>query len=235
MLCQLSYRGRQPADCTGRFSARLAFEPGREEDAASAANTARHATLRRRRRCAVCGRLRVRTEAPLRPTHGSPRSRWRSERTGFDPGPVDGVAGPLTRGALASFQRARKLRPDGKLDRATRRALGARGRPLLGQRELAVGAVGWDVAVLEFRLRRYGFPARAVDGRFDAATAAALRRFQRRRALDPDGIAGPNTYRALARRAPVRDPHRPLGESFFSIAARYHVSPWLLARGIGSR
>ena len=50
---------------------------------------------------------------------------------GFDPGPVDGLSGPLTRRALASFQRTRKLPIDGRLDRKTRRALGARGRPLL--------------------------------------------------------------------------------------------------------
>jgi soluble lytic murein transglycosylase-like protein len=152
---------------------------------------------------------------------------------GYDAGPVDGVPGPLTRGALTSFQRAKKLRPDGRIDRATRRAFGIRGRPLLGQRELAVGAVGWDVAVLEFRLRRFGLPPQAVDGRFDRATAIALRRFQQRRALVPDGIAGTHTYRALAQRAPVRTHTVLPGESFFSIAARYRVSPWLLARKNG--
>ena len=155
---------------------------------------------------------------------------------GFDPGPVDGVSGPLTRRALLAFQRKRGLVCDGKLDRKTRRALGQRGAPLLGQRQLAVGAVGWDVAVLEFRLRRHGLPRRAVDGRFTRTTAAALRRYQGRHALASDGIAGPQTYRSLAgrgpspTRAPVRVHVVRPGESFFSIAARYHVSPWQLAR-----
>jgi peptidoglycan hydrolase-like protein with peptidoglycan-binding domain len=152
---------------------------------------------------------------------------------GFGPGPVDGVRGPLTRSALVRFQRARGLSPSGKLGPATRRALARRGRPLLGQRELAVGAVGWDVAVLEFRLRRHGLGSRAVDGRFTPKTAGALRRYQRRQGLLPDGIAGPKTYRALAQRAPVRVHSVRPGESFFSIAARYHVSPWLLARRNG--
>jgi soluble lytic murein transglycosylase-like protein len=156
---------------------------------------------------------------------------------GFAPGPVDGVSGPLTRRALRAFQKKRGLRCDGTLDPRTRRALGQRGRPLLGQRLLAVGAVGWDVAVLEFRLQRYGLPRGAVDGRFRASTAAALRHYQRAHRLDPDAIAGPHTYRALAgrkasrsRRAPVRVHVVRRGESFFSIAARYHVSPWQLAR-----
>jgi len=149
---------------------------------------------------------------------------------GLDPGPIDGVRGPMTRRALLAFQRRKGLRCDGRLDPATRRALGARGRPLLGQRELTVGAVGWDVAVLEFRLRRNGLGARAVDGRFTPKTATALRRYQRRQGLLPDGIAGPNTFQSLARRAPPRVHVVRAGESFFSIAARYHVSPWLLAR-----
>ena len=152
---------------------------------------------------------------------------------GFSPGPIDGVRGPLTSNALVAFQRDKGLRADGKVGRATRRALGTRGRPLLGQRELTVGAVGWDVAVLEFRLRRSGLPVRAVDGRFTGATAAALRRYQRRHALVPDGVAGPLTYRVLARRGPVRVHVVLPGESFFSIAARYHVSPWQLARENG--
>jgi Transglycosylase SLT domain/Putative peptidoglycan binding domain/LysM domain len=158
---------------------------------------------------------------------------------GYDPGAVDGVRGPLTRRALLKFQRKRGLVCDGKLDRKTRLALGRRGRPLLGQRQLSRGAVGWDVAVLEFRLRRYGLGRRAVDGRFGPATAAALRRYQRRHALDPDGIAGPRTYRVLAGRRSSGKASAPgslqvhvvrPGESFFSIAARYHVSPWQLAR-----
>jgi hypothetical protein len=149
---------------------------------------------------------------------------------GFNPGPVDGVRGPLTRQALLAFQRKRGLVCDGAFDRKTRRALGRRGRPLLGQRQLAVGAVGWDVAVLEFRLRRVGLPRRSVDGRFDRATASALRRYQRRNSLDADGIAGPRTYRSLASRGSFRVHVVRRGESFISISARYHVSPWQLAR-----
>ena len=152
---------------------------------------------------------------------------------GFDPGPVDGVRGPLTTRALVAFQRAHRVRATGRLGLATRRALGTRGRPLLGQRELAVGALGWDVAVLEFRLRRFGLPAASVDGRFTRSTAAALRRYQVRRGLDPDGIAGPRTYRALAGRVPTAWHVVRTGESFFSIAARYHVSPWRLAQRNG--
>jgi Transglycosylase SLT domain/Putative peptidoglycan binding domain/LysM domain len=149
---------------------------------------------------------------------------------GFNPGFIDGVQGPLTTAALVRFQRAKGLRPDGRLGPMTRRALGRRGRPSLGQRELGIGAVGWDVAVLEFRLRRHGLGLGRVDGRFTRATAAALRRYQGRHGLVPDGIAGPLTYRVLGQGARVRVHVVRLGESFFSIAARYHVSPWQLAR-----
>ena len=149
---------------------------------------------------------------------------------GFHPGPIDGVRGPRTRGALVAFQHKKGLRADGKLGPATRRALGSRGRPLLGQRELSVGALGWDVAVLEFRLRRDGLPRSAMDGRFTTATTQALRRYQRRRGLVADGIAGPRTYRALATHGPLLMHVVEPGESFFSIAGRYRVSPWQLAR-----
>jgi hypothetical protein len=149
---------------------------------------------------------------------------------GFEAGPVDGVRGQLTSTALLAFQRQNGIRPTGRIGRATRRALGARGRPLLGQRELGVGAVGWDVAVLEFRLRPFGLGPRGVDGRFTTSTAVALGRYQSRRGLDSDGIAGLRTYRALAGRVPTSWHVVVSGESFFSIAGRYHVSPWRLAR-----
>jgi hypothetical protein len=46
-------------------------------------------------------------------------------RAGYDPGPVDGLIGPLTRGAIRAFQRANTLPVNGRLDKATRRALEA--------------------------------------------------------------------------------------------------------------
>jgi hypothetical protein len=156
---------------------------------------------------------------------------------GLYPGPVDGIAGPLTRRAVLRFQAGRGLVADGRIGPQTRRALGVLGVPLLGRRELWAGRVGWDVSSLEFRLRRFGLPAGALDGRFDTRTAAALRRFQRARGLAADGIAGPQTFRALLR--PGADPPRlhvvRPGESFFAIAQRYRVSPWRLAHGNGYR
>jgi hypothetical protein len=157
---------------------------------------------------------------------------------GLYAGPVDGLEGPLTRSGLLRFQKARGLQCDGKVDPRTRSAFGRLGSPLLGQRELWLGHVGWDVSSLEFRLRQLGLAPGRVDGRFDRATAAALRAFQRRHGLVADGIAGRRTFRALTgprRRAPRLGPMHVVqpGESFFSIAQRYHVSPWQLARGNG--
>ena len=165
---------------------------------------------------------------------------------GHYPAVVDGVDGPLTRAGLASFQRRTGLPASGSLGSATRMALGSLGRPLLGQREVAVGSVGWDVSSLEFKLVRFGLPKAAVDGQFTAATTKALVRFQLKVGLPADGIAGPQTYRRLGgdmpgRKAipaaltpPMRAVHPVLpGEGFFVIAARYGVSPLLLAKANG--
>ena len=152
---------------------------------------------------------------------------------GLYAGAVDGVSGPLTKGGLVRFQQRKGLLADGRIGPQTRRALGRLGRPLLGRRELWRGRSGWDVASLEFRLRRLGLDVGRVDGRFDTRTEVALRSFQQSRGLTADGIAGRYTYVALLScRTPVklRSP-APVhvvdsGESFFSIAQRYHVSPW---------
>ncbi len=157
---------------------------------------------------------------------------------GHYPAAVDGVEGPLTRAGLTTFQRRTGLPASGRVGRATRSALGALGRPLLGQRELGVGAVGWDVSSLEFKLVRFGLRPADVDGRFTSDTAKALARLQLRRGLRADGIAGKQTFRTLGgghtsvRRA--RPKHVvAAGESFFSIAERYGISPLLLARASG--
>src|SRR3954453_5043219 len=166
---------------------------------------------------------------------------------GLYPAEIDGVPGPLTSTGLTSLQRSKGLTPTGQVGPATRTALGSLGRPLLGQRELGVGAVGWDVSSLEFKLVGYGLSAKAVDGRFTAATAAALARFQAKQGLTADGIAGARTFSALARHAggrgasgkqsftpSVRETHAvQSGESFYSISERYHTSPLLLAKASG--
>ena len=163
---------------------------------------------------------------------------------GLYAGAVDGIQGPMTRNALVAFQRNHRLRATGKLGMATRCKLGRLGTPLLGQRVLSRGRVGWDVTSLEFRLRPFGLPVKRVDGRFDKSTAAALRRFQRAQGLRPDGIAGVRTFRALAHparkhakraasRRPVRIYKVQTGEGFSQIARRYGVNAVKLARANG--
>lgn len=170
---------------------------------------------------------------------------------GLYAGSVDGVSGPLTRNAVLTLQRRTNIRPTGRVGHATRCELGRFGKPLLGQRSLARGRVGWDVSVLEFRLRRFGLPARRIDGRFDAATTRALRRFQRAHGLAPDGLAGPRTFRALARGKPVAKKVRPKrtrprlrsgatlthvvlpGEGLHAIGDRYRISGISIARANG--
>jgi peptidoglycan hydrolase-like protein with peptidoglycan-binding domain len=55
-------------------------------------------------------------------------------------GQVDGVAGPLTRKAILTFQQRHAIPASGRVGNRTRRALGRLGAPLLGRRELGVGA-----------------------------------------------------------------------------------------------
>ncbi|MFL5320098.1 MAG: peptidoglycan-binding protein [Myxococcaceae bacterium] len=62
--------------------------------------------------------------------------------------------------------------------------------------ELRVGAKGAGVVSLQRQLTAAGFPAGA-DGEFGTRTQQALMRFQRSKGLRVDGVAGPDTFRAL--------------------------------------
>jgi murein DD-endopeptidase MepM/ murein hydrolase activator NlpD len=122
-------------------------------------------------------------------------------------GNVDGVAGPGTAAGVRAIQRSAGLLSDGIAGPATLRALGRLGTPRYGCRAISIGAVGWDVAALQFSLGAHGFPSGPVDGGFGPRTAAALQRFQSWAGLAPDGVAGAATLRALglpAPRSPVR-------------------------------
>ncbi|MEA2431464.1 MAG: hypothetical protein QOF65_1849 [Thermoleophilaceae bacterium] len=112
-------------------------------------------------------------------------------------GPIDGIAGPGTKRAVRAFQRSRHLTVDGVAGPRTRRALGRRGSPLLGSRTMVTGDRGWDVAALQFLLRRRGFSPGTIDGGYGAFTATTVRRYQSAAGLTADGKAGRATVRAL--------------------------------------
>ncbi|MBA2475165.1 MAG: peptidoglycan-binding protein [Actinobacteria bacterium] len=114
-------------------------------------------------------------------------------------GPIDGIAGPQTVAAVQRLQERAGLPVDGVVGPQTRKALGKLGEPLFGRRVLLRGLTGWDVAVLQFELRRRTLDPGRLDGHFGAATEAALRRFQERRRLVVDGVAGPAVAAALGR------------------------------------
>jgi peptidoglycan hydrolase-like protein with peptidoglycan-binding domain len=114
-------------------------------------------------------------------------------------GTIDGIRGPQTKAATVRFQRSRHLAADGIAGPRTRRALGRRGRPALGSRVMSLGDRGWDVAALQFMLRKRGHSPGSVDGGFGSATLASLRRFQAAARIAVDGRAGPGTIRALRR------------------------------------
>lgn len=112
-------------------------------------------------------------------------------------GGIDGIAGPRTRAAVRTFQRRHHLHADGVAGPRTRRALGRRGRPLLGHRVMVYGDRGWDVAALQFMLRRRGYSPGTIDGGFGLGTLGAVKRFQGAAGITVDGHAGQGTLRAL--------------------------------------
>jgi murein DD-endopeptidase MepM/ murein hydrolase activator NlpD len=114
-------------------------------------------------------------------------------------GPIDGRFDRATERAVRRFQVRTQLKVDGIVGPQTRLALGRFARRPLGGRVLRRGAVGADVAALQFALAWNGFPSGGFDGRFGPRVAGALRRFQSLRGLPSSGVAGPRTFAALRR------------------------------------
>ena len=148
---------------------------------------------------------------------------------GVYPGTIDGYAGAGTRSAVRSFQARNGLAVDGIAGPQTRRALGRRGRPRYRSRVLSSGAVGWDVAALQFKLAWRGFPSGTLDGGFGPRTAAAVRRFQAWAGLGADGVVGRATFAALERPIPSaalsfgRPIAAPRGDGFGPRGDRFHT------------
>jgi LysM repeat protein len=180
----------------------------------------------------VCGEARALTKVQV------PGVQVALKRHGYYGGPIDGIAGPLTKRGIRNFQRSKGLEPDGVVGRRTRAAFGRFGGPLFGVRVLKRGTAGFDVSVLQFLLARRGLPPH-LDGAFGPMTERLVRRFQRRIGLSADGIVGARTRAALltgsgSKRHVVRRAGRVhvvrRGETLSVIAARAGTTVRDLAR-----
>jgi peptidoglycan hydrolase-like protein with peptidoglycan-binding domain len=170
--------------------------------------------------------------AALRPAQ-TPGLQIALYRYGHYKGPIDGIAGPMTRQAVVAFQRSVGLTPDGIAGEQTLAAFGPLGRPLFGSRMISRGMAGFDVSVLQFLLARHGFPTESLNSNFGPGTEEQVRRFQRSVGLTPDGVVGRKTRAALL--GPPRNTRhvvRP-GETLTSIAARAGTTVEVLARRNG--
>ncbi|WP_248928297.1 spore cortex-lytic enzyme [Paenibacillus hamazuiensis] len=63
--------------------------------------------------------------------------------------------------------------------------------------QVSYGSQNGDVWDLQFRLKAMGYYKEPLDGKFGAATAAAVRKFQQSYGLPADGVAGSSTWKAL--------------------------------------
>ena len=62
---------------------------------------------------------------------------------------------------------------------------------------LKQGANGGEVKELQRRLKEWGYYNGAVDGIYGKGTVEAVKAFQKKNGLTPDGVAGIETYKAL--------------------------------------
>ncbi|MBX7100388.1 MAG: peptidoglycan-binding protein [Myxococcaceae bacterium] len=121
---------------------------------------------------------------------------------------VDGVAGPKTWAALEAPQAAQTPPVVDPVPPPAPNAAqvppvvdpvpAPAAAPISGpQPELSQGAKGPAVATLQRALAAAGVDPGPIDGDFGPMTASAVRRFQSAQGLAVDGIAGPQTWRAL--------------------------------------
>lgn len=129
----------------------------------------------------------------------SPEVLWQQERLvahGFNPGPLDGIRGPMTIAATKMFQKAKGLDPDGIVGPATRPRLAAAPNANAKRPTLRRGATGTHVRYLQERLSAHGYRIK-VDGIFGPDTSGIVYAFQKAHRLTPDRIVGPVTWAEL--------------------------------------
>lgn len=148
---------------------------------------------------------------------------------GFYRSTIDGVAGPKTLAAIRAFQAHAGVPRDGQAGPSTRLRLGPYDRHRLGDRIIARGMSGWDVAAAQFRLAWRGFPSGRFDAVFGERVERAVRRFQLWAGIPATGQIGSATLSAL-QAPPAAVPLRlqwplrlPVTERFGPRGDRFHT------------
>jgi peptidoglycan hydrolase-like protein with peptidoglycan-binding domain len=124
---------------------------------------------------------------------------------GFYRGPIDGVIGPETRGAIVAAQRHYGLETDGIAGSRTLEAL-RQERPSTAAAPSPRPTGDPEVLRYQTLLRDRNFYRGPLDGLLGIQTQEAITAFQKANGLEPDGIVGPNTLAALQQSAATPTP-----------------------------
>ena len=115
---------------------------------------------------------------------------------GFKPGPIDGQSGPKTKEAIREFQSTKGLFADGIVGNKTKAAMraytGCESANTCKARN-NTGAKLDTIADVQTYLANNGFNPGIIDGKMGSYTREAIKAFQRKVGLIPDGVAGART------------------------------------------
>ena len=115
---------------------------------------------------------------------------------GFNPGPIDGQSGPKTKNAIISFQKENGLLADGIAGNKTKAAMraytGCKSENFCVARDNSAAKLD-SIADVQTYLANNGFNPGIIDGKMGSYTREAIKAFQRKVGLIPDGVAGART------------------------------------------
>ncbi len=139
------------------------------------------------------------------------------KRLGFLNGESDGIFGSATDSAVRSFQESYGLTSDGIVGQNTWDALEKAvnelpSLPPESKPTLRIGSRNIYVKELQIKLDELGFYEGPADGIFGKNTETAVKAFQAAYGLNPDGVVGPATWRAIEEALPEYKP--PQGNAY---------------------
>ena len=115
---------------------------------------------------------------------------------GFNPGPIDGQSGPKTKNAIIAFQKENGLLADGIAGNKTKAAMraytGCKSENTCIARDNRSAKLD-SISDIQTYLANNGFNPGIIDGKMGSYTREAIKAFQRKVGLIPDGVAGART------------------------------------------